>query len=103
MQKNSLRSSLGLRGICYSWGIYGFWHSIGFILLGERRRIECAVYFPSPLSLSSFSLEAFNKISRTFRHSFILLAFIWMLLGRTGASAVIGEKRPFLSIPPFIN
>ena len=29
----------------------------------------------------------------------MLLAFIWMLLGRTGASAVSGEKSLFLSIP----
>ena len=29
----------------------------------------------------------------------MLLAFIWMLLGRTGASAVSGEKSLFLFIP----
>ena len=29
----------------------------------------------------------------------MLLAFIWMLLGRTGGSAVSGEKSLFLSIP----
>ena len=29
----------------------------------------------------------------------MLLAFIWMLLGRTGASAVSGETSLFLSIP----
>ena len=29
----------------------------------------------------------------------MLSAFIWMLLGRTGASAVSGEKSLFLSIP----
>ena len=29
----------------------------------------------------------------------MLLAFIWMLLGRTGASAVSREKSLFLSIP----
>ena len=29
----------------------------------------------------------------------MLLAFIWMLLGRTGASAVSGEKSLFFSIP----
>ena len=66
----------------------------------------CAVYFPGPPSLPSFfSLDAFNKISRTIRHSFMLLAFIWMLLGRTGSSAVSGEKESFLvhSLPLLIN
>ena len=29
----------------------------------------------------------------------MLLAFIWMLLGRTGASAVSGEKILFVLIP----
>ena len=75
-----------------------FWQSVGFTFLGERRRIECAVYFPGPPSFF-FSLDAFNKISRSFRHSFMLLAFILMLSGRTGASAVSGEKSFLLSIP----
>ena len=33
----------------------------------------------------------------------MLLAFIWMLLGRTGASAVSGEKSLFLSIPSTLS
>ena len=63
----------------YSWGYLRFFGSVGFTLLGERRHIECAVYFPGPPSLFFSSLDAFHKISRTFRHSFMLIAFIWML------------------------
>ena len=90
----------GFHSLGYSLGIYGFWHCVGFTLLGERRRIHrvCCLFSLSSLPLF-FSLDAFNKLPRTFRHSFMLLAFIWMLLGRTGASVVSGEKRLFLSIP----
>ena len=35
-----------------------FLHNVGLTLLGERRRTECAVYFPSPPSFSLFFLMA---------------------------------------------
>ena len=87
----------GFHSLGYSWGYLRFFG----IVLGSLCSVkgdEWSVLFIFPTLPPS--LDAFNKISRTFRHSFMLLAFIWMLLGRTGASAVVGKRVFSCPFPP---
>ena len=66
----------GFHSLGNSWGYLRiFWHSVGFTLLGERRRIESAVYLLGEATIQLGFLSGFVCCMLFPRCSFLATVF----------------------------